>query len=123
MKKEDKDLGADAAVVAGAGSIDTDAASHAARFTPGPWNLDYVIDGAFQISGTVRGDACVLATRAPFPSRHFEFAANAHLIAAAPDLYAACQKFVDSFKSLQREKCDVAHAMAVAALAKADGQP
>jgi hypothetical protein len=45
------------------------------------------------------------------------------LIAAAPDLYEACQAFVVAWeKCLQLEKTDVALKLARAALAKVDGQ-
>ena len=49
-----------------------------------------------------------------------EKVANARLIAAAPDLLAACHAFVEAWeKSLQLEKTDVALRMAKQAIAKA----
>lgn len=59
------------------------------QHTPGPWTVDYVIDGGYQVSGTEEGDRVVIAHRNEVPMRHEEFCANAHLIAAAPELLEA----------------------------------
>lgn len=49
--------------------------------------------------------------------------ADAHLIAAAPDLLAACRAFVIAHEqSLQLEKTDVALRLARAAILKAEGK-
>jgi len=68
--------------------------------TPGPWMLDYVVDGAYAIHGTAAGDQILIATRAPIPRLHEEFVANAHLIAAAPDLLAAVHRAVETIRAL-----------------------
>jgi hypothetical protein len=51
-------------------------------FTPGPW-VTQPIDGAFEIRD---GRGWVLAQRGPWPINAEESAANARLIAAAPEL-------------------------------------
>ena len=49
--------------------------------------------------------------------------ANAHLIKAAPDLYEACEAFLEAWeKSHQLEKTDVARLLALKAMAKARGE-
>lgn len=63
-----------------------DGASRPAAHTPGPWTIEYVIDGAFRI---LDAESCVVVSRNEFPRRHIEFVANAWLIAAAPDMLAA----------------------------------
>lgn len=102
--------------------------SEQSKHTPGPWQVDWVIDGAFQISGTSEGDKCVLAQRASFPERHFEFVGNAHLIAAAPEmkdalkaLMTACVK-ADSIGELSAEVDGSLIDAARQALAKAEGR-
>lgn len=92
--------------------------------TPGPWHREWVVDGAFQVSGQANGDKCVIASRAPFPSRHFEFAANARLIAAAPELLAACQAMFAASRHGAEYTDDEHAALALieAAIAKAEGK-
>jgi hypothetical protein len=79
--------------------------------TPGPWHV-----GPHYKSDVESREGRICECR-PLSSPRAE--ANARLVAAAPDLLIACEKFVASFKSLQREKCDVAHRLAVEAIAKA----
>lgn len=86
-----------------------------ARFTPGPWAInpdEYGIE--FQIEG---GDARLADV--------FDIRANAHLIAAAPDLYAALEALLENNLGPQVDDggawdscCD----MARSALAKARGE-
>jgi hypothetical protein len=100
------------------------------KWTLGPWHmapaLPTKIGGAqlipcFEISG--RLDVCWVAQ----VQEHRNCIAtsgdaNARLIAAAPDLYAACMAFIEAWeKSLQLEKTDVALQLAKAATAKARG--
>ena len=99
------------------------ASNEKASTSPGPWmvigGLRETTEGeCYAIVGTANGALDVIAPRS-MEKHHMP---NAHLIASAPDLLAACQNFVNSFKSLQREKCDVAHRMALAAIAKAEGR-
>lgn len=48
---------------------------------------------------------------------------NEALLAAAPDLLAACKAFVETWsRTNQREKLDVARRMAEAAIEKAEGE-
>ena len=98
--------------------------------TPGPWIVETDVFGKLDISvfaGVVRYDsriAMIQGRESPddtSPPRETALA-NAHLIAAAPDLLAACHKFIQSMRSGQREKCDVALVMANAAVAKAEGR-
>ena len=57
----------------------------APRFTPGPWTYDRC--GAVWATGGEEGDLAPVAQIATDPER--EVPENGHLIAAAPDLYAA----------------------------------
>lgn len=100
--------------------------------TPGPWKFVATDDGHEIRMGTAYHGRNGWepqhlieyghGSREDCHEQFLEGKANARLITAAPDLLAACVKFVDSFKSLQREKCDVAHRMACAAIAKAEGR-
>lgn len=98
-----------------------------AQHTPGPWHWTsrngkhYLVTTGDSPHEIVLGWPCGMEDGSWFTGDSYG-AADARLIAAAPDLLAACQKFVASFKSLQREKCDVAHRMAVEAIAKAEGR-
>jgi len=68
----------------------------------------------------VGGIADVYYTTDDIPAQPTEGEANTKLIAAAPDLLAACEAFVEAWeKSLQLEKTDVALTMAKAAIARA----
>jgi CubicO group peptidase (beta-lactamase class C family) len=79
-------------------------------------------------------DRMVLAARSPWPNRAEESNANAHLIAAAPDLLAACHALLAA-EPLLGELCDgackpglnhhvsgCAVGLALAAIAKAEGK-
>lgn len=90
------------------------------KFTTGPWRVapavDY-LDGSLNVDAKQRGYICKAGQRGDA-----EAWANACLIAAAPDLYAALVAIVaaDDVKSLD----DIVAAMpaARAALAKAEGR-
>jgi hypothetical protein len=65
--------------------------------TPGPWSAKFAIwtggptidePGCFQIEDSQQN---VLCTRHPWAERAVEMRANAHLIAAAPDMLAALE--------------------------------
>lgn len=98
--------------------------SEESKHTPGPWTL--IPDDVFTPDSSLLKHQRIVGANLISPGIVFggldECKGNALLIAAAPDLLAACQKFVDSFKSLQREKCDIAHRMAIEAIAKAVGR-
>lgn len=144
----DNNSGADAAAVENAGSIEPDAAT--ARHTPGPWawsgntkNKDLhlaTVHGGRQFvmtfarygmqSGQPRfqvGHRMVDAHDLVVYERHYRADViginhpDAHLIAAAPELLAACKEFV--------RKCDAglassrkSYAQMSAAIAKAEGR-
>jgi hypothetical protein len=81
--------------------------------TPGPWRHS----GNRIDDGNGRGKAVAFADR-----RRPEHDANARLIAAAPDLLAACRALVSTLNAdLTSEQCDAWDA-AVAAMAKAEGR-
>jgi hypothetical protein len=89
-------------------------------FTPGPWSAK-----DWRICRNVIGDAigfrfiCDTATNKK--SRNAENAANAHLIAAAPDLLAACQAVIEDCEMDPGNKFvgQDAHRKLLAAIAKA----
>ncbi len=60
--------------------------------TPGPWEADVALDGAFSIYAKgpqFGGGQAILCSRAPWKHLAEESEANARLIAAAPDLVSA----------------------------------
>lgn len=62
------------------------------KFIPGPW--EYFDEDGHQIYGPEPNDGFVVASIVPIP-RDEVTEANAHLIAAAPELYEFVQDFVD----------------------------
>jgi hypothetical protein len=83
--------------------------------TLGPW--EFIDDGV------MAGDVEVAIAPLRDDLNPTEWQANGRLLAAAPELLAACKAFVQSFeKSLQLEKTDVALRLAKASIAKAEGQ-
>lgn len=90
---DEKLLGADAAEVALAGSIDSDAASHAEP-TPGPWKV--YDDGTMWVA-PLDQDAAIICSLEPHGEEFvysLEDDANAHLIAAAPELLEALSDLI-----------------------------
>ena len=96
--------------------------------TPGPWTVEPL--GAPKsmplIAGPSRGDKTPLVATAEFsragPVNHDQAVANAHLIAAEPELLAACIKTVEENAHLaDGDDCTLIHL--VRAIAKAKGQP
>ena len=59
--------------------------------TPGPWKLQYVYRGAFQIVSRSGDGEFVIADRSTVARRAVESTANGRLLAAAPDLLKACK--------------------------------
>lgn len=89
MNKEQKDLGADAAAVESAEQVASDPASHVAH-TPGSWVVHH--DSDDWLYRVVLDDSgpgqCVIAE---LETQQEEYA-NAHLIAAAPELLAVARE-------------------------------
>jgi len=91
------------------------------KHTPGPWKA-----GPFNViadSGAIVADCCArdAITGTPAPA---EYAANAKLIAAAPDLLAVCKMVLDrhSYQGTGEPWSDLFKA-AREAIAKAEGKP
>lgn len=87
--------------------------------TPGPWQVD---DGEITASGFVLGlvygtDDCPCSE----DETREECQANAHLIAAAPQLLQACQKFVQWLNEGQPRQTQNVLSDAERAIAKATG--
>jgi len=92
-----------------------------AMHTPGPWTCHVVIDGARDLSSqdiqpTYAINKNSLTPSWPVVSRA-EAAANARLIAAAPDLLAALKNFQNYDLTLEERQN-----AAIAAIAKAEGR-
>ena len=60
------------------------------KFTPAPWRVEFIKDGAFSLSARIKQGGICICQRNPLPEDYIEQGnANAHLIAAAPELYEA----------------------------------
>lgn len=103
------------------------------KHTPGKWAVDLETgainaDNGQVTIGTIYGAddyPCLDLEDDDEGIREFvsEWQANARLIAAAPELLAACEAFLEAWaKSSQLEKTDVALRMATRAIALATGQ-
>jgi len=90
----------------------------ASKHTPGPWAAYNLARGRILKSWRVRGPASPVCRIFGGQSSGDAEVANARLIAAAPDLLAACQSVIDSW-----ERGDLAAAarQCAAAIAKATG--
>lgn len=83
--------------------------------TPGPWVMTV---GGGEIDDA-NGDSVALL---PYSTGRDEVRANAHLIAAAPELLAACEAAMDWFRDDGQEPhAHVSYSMLEAAIAKARG--
>jgi hypothetical protein len=101
-----------------------------AKHTPGPWEIWYgggTLDDYFTIGHTGGGNStgvvCEYTPAAPRPNE--ELKANAHLIAAAPDLLAACRNFLalhDECDMWPEDECHKLRVMMDLARAKAEGK-
>ena len=95
-----------------------------AQHTKGPWNLE---KHAVELCYLVRNDEYGMATLATVSSGKREDGtsgdANARLIAAAPDLLAACQEALDYLGRIDEgsEGCELRDSLR-AAIAKAEGR-
>lgn len=101
-EQEKEFVGADATAVESAGSIVSDAASHVAPHTPGPWMVATDVYGRLDISvfaKKVRYDSRVAMINGKesrddiAPPREVALA-NAHLIAAAPEMLEALKNLL-----------------------------
>lgn len=68
-----------------------------AKFTKGGWSIciDCWADGHVSIDGFEHSAIAVVVSEMDDGSKKEELSANAHLIAAAPEMYEAMQEFVD----------------------------
>lgn len=92
------------------------------KHVEGEWVLAWE-DGKHGVIATVPGKLiAIVANVTPDDGLNDTRKANAQLMAASPDLLAACEMFIKSWRSGQREKLDVASRMTEAAIAKAKGE-
>ncbi len=95
--------------------------------TPGPWKAGRaVLRGMIAEISATRGEATYTIAHVDCVDGGDKDAANAHLIAAAPDLLEACADFLEAFDlddlaNFTGEQCD-AILSARAAIAKARGE-
>jgi len=88
------------------------------RFTPGPWVVQK--DGSLLCGETYRDLSGV--SRQKHVARAYMRKNDAHLIAAAPEMYAALSAFSDAIKVGGKDELREALEMARASLAKAEGR-
>lgn len=90
------------------------------KFTPRPWSIFGPLSDKHEPAYRVSAERTLSLTVSPCPDGfvHGENKANAHLIAAAPDLYEALELLL----SAQGKMEEKAIKMAKAALAKARGE-
>lgn len=100
--------------------------SNETRFTPGPWSAEALKNG---IEHDIRHDGYFVATAHGGCVDEAENGANAHLIAAAPELYEALEWAMRFVEQVRAESPapegggeDIAYREARAALAKARGE-
>jgi hypothetical protein len=106
------------------------------KHTPGPWTLALYDNGCFTVTGTM-GDmhGAILCSRSDVPDRFVgEGSANAHLIAAAPELLEALKSLTNEARGFLSMADPEAHGQtnlrcldrrideAEAAVAKAEGR-
>lgn len=90
--------------------------------TPGPWYAAVTSLGAFQIHTTPGTDVVVICSRSDWGHRVEQSTANAFLISAAPDLFAALVAIVTEIRAYQSPECDDPGATGAAAIARARGR-
>ena len=101
------------------------------KFSQGPWHAITVRHEAYDsilISTDIVGDdrVCFMSTPGnggDIEAEITEITANAALIAAAPDLYAALKQIIDDMGDDGVSCCPAARDQGRAALAKARGEP
>ena len=89
--------------------------------TPGPWTLEYVERGAFQV---IEADGAVICHRNFWPHNAERSNANARLIAAAPDMLEALKTIgallAGRTKTIKDDELWGAFSHIIAAVAKAE---
>ena len=108
--------------------LEAEAESCKVKHTPGPWKVTHPfiirdeLDAPCGIVASVRrfGDSEVMQWIAPSPAS-LENVANARLIAAAPDLLAACRSMAACFSDEQL-RCAGCYGLLMAAIARATGE-
>jgi hypothetical protein len=83
-------------------------------FPPGPWRARYSTPGVIHVEGPPQPIVFVIAALDIDFDGYVERTSNATLVAAAPDLHAACQALVAG-------RTEEAEALAIKALMKARG--
>ena len=85
--------------------------------TPGPWETSVLADGSqWEVCLPDAGDAIAGIVDGP------DAQGNALLMAAAPDLLAACQAVLDEFPGLDSRRIEAVKATCRAAIARATGK-
>lgn len=98
------------------------------KFTPGPWEMSYDTGSTRDII-TAAGSLPIGSVRVSYVGEG-EYHANAHLIAAAPELYEAARRALSSLNSVLRHRNAIVNFdcieyerdMLAAALSKARGE-
>lgn len=107
-------------VHSGSASVPTEQTVKPAAHTPGPWGVACnPATGAFRV---VSAEGQIITERSAWPTNVRECAANARLLAAAPDLLEAVWALVEYFERVdgdERHKAVIA--LGCAAAAKATG--
>jgi hypothetical protein len=91
--------------------------------TPGPWEIHHYGDNEGDIHGSNGTLVCMMREGDTAPDQ--DWSADARLIAAAPDLLAACYKLIDSDAAVEEDERKhqlmLAKLLAARAVAKAEG--
>ena len=96
--------------------------THTTKHTPGPWHLEYDVDGIpLTIIGADNSAIGIVETW----NAHTE--GNRHLLTAAPAMYEALKGMVSMYDSLNKSNkhdgaCPCYHCQARTALAQAEGR-
>lgn len=87
--------------------------------TPGPWEIHDNIGRKSELGIVADAAPCIIAVMGNAKAWPAEARANARLIAAAPDLLAACQRIVDCEDKQPGANCEACVKLARAAIARA----
>ena len=98
------------------------------NYTQGPWYANLVKHEGHKLEYCIASDTgpvCGVGTR--IPNCHDQVKANAHLIAAAPEMYRTLRLLIERFEAMGRQysypmSLDLPRALAEKALAKAEGK-